>query len=78
VRLSEFWVLADAVFGEAYSRTLARELALSDLDSLTPAAALERGHAPRDVWHAWCEQMDVPVDRRDGGDVERLVPPPRR
>ncbi|WP_062312922.1 DUF3046 domain-containing protein [Demequina rhizosphaerae] len=77
MRLSEFWSLADAVFGPAYSRTLARELSLDALDSLTPVAAIEAGTAPRDVWHAWCEQMDVPVDRRDGGDRERMVPPPR-
>lgn len=77
MRLSEFWLLADAVFGPAYSRTLAREIALTDLDSLTPAQALEAGRAPRDVWHAWCEQMSVPVDKRDGGDRERMVPPPR-
>ena len=77
MRLSEFWVLADSMFGEAYSRTLARELALSRLESLTPVAALEAGHAPRDVWHAWCDQMDVPVGSRDAGDPERLVPPPR-
>jgi len=78
VRLSEFWDLADAVFGDAYSRTLARELALTGLDSLTPAEALEAGRAPRDVWHAWCEQMDVPLSERDGGDDRRMVPPPRR
>lgn len=78
MRLSEFWGLADSVFGEAYSRTLARELALTGLDSLTPAQALEAGRAPRDVWHAWCEQMSVPLAERDGGDARRSVPPPRR
>ncbi|WP_062522485.1 DUF3046 domain-containing protein [Demequina silvatica] len=77
MRLSEFWLLADAVFGDAYARTLARELSLDEFDSLTPAAALEAGHAPRDVWHAWCEQMSVPLHLRDGGDRERMVPPPR-
>ncbi len=77
MRLSEFWALADAVFGPAYSRTLARELALTSLDSLTPAQALDAGRAPRDVWHAWCAQMDVPVSARDGGDRRRNVPPPR-
>ncbi|WP_062465045.1 DUF3046 domain-containing protein [Demequina soli] len=77
MRLSELWSLADAVFGPAYSRTLARELALTGLDSLTPAQALEAGVPPRDVWHAWCEEMSVPLDRRDGGDDRRMVPPPR-
>ena len=77
MRLSEFWELADAVFGAAYSRTLAREMALNGLDSLTPAAALEAGVPPRDVWHAWCDQMQIPLDERDGRDRTRLLPPRR-
>ncbi len=77
MRLSEFWLLADSVFGASYSRTLAREVALTGLESLTPVQALEAGRAPRDVWHAWCDQMDVPLDKRDGGDPERMVPPRR-
>jgi hypothetical protein len=77
VRLSEFWDLADSVFDPVYSRTLARQLALTGLESLTPAQALEAGIPPRDVWHAWCDEMDVPLDRRDGSDRRRNVPPPR-
>ena len=77
MRLSEFWGLADAVFGPTYSRTLAREMAVNGLDSMTPAAALEAGVPPRDVWHAWCDQMQVPLAERDGRDRERMVPPPR-
>ena len=77
MRLSEFWGLADAVFGPAYSRTLAREMAVNGLDSLTPAAALEAGVPPRDVWHAWCDQMQIPLDARDGNDRTRVVPPRR-
>lgn len=77
MRLSEFWELMDHVFGAEYSRTLAGELALDGLDSRTAARSLEDGIDPRDVWHAVCQQMDVPLDRRDGGDRERMVPPPR-
>jgi hypothetical protein len=77
MRLSEFRSLSMAVFGEAYASTLTRELALDDCDSLTADAALDAGWAPRDVWHALCEQMSVPLDRRDGGDPRRVVPPPR-
>lgn len=77
MRLSEFRALADAVFGEAYARTLTRELALDRVDSLTADAALEAGWPPRDVWHALCDQMSVPLDQRDGGDDRRLVPPAR-
>lgn len=77
MRLSEFRSLADAVFGEGYSRTLIRELALDRFQSLTAAAALEAGYPPRDVWHSLCDQMSVPLDLRDGGDSRRLVPPAR-
>lgn len=77
MRLSEFHSLADAVFGSAYARTLTRQLALDACDSLTADAALEAGFAPRDVWHALCDQMDVPANARDGGDKRRIVPPAR-
>lgn len=78
MRHSEFWRLADAVFGEAYARRLGREIALTALDSRTPEEALNAGLPPRDVWHAWCDEMQVPQERRDGGVRELLVPPRRR
>ena len=77
MRLSEFWELADAVFGPTYSRTLARELALTALDSLTPVRALDAGVPPRDVWHAWCDEMQIPSGERAGRDPSRTVPPRR-
>lgn len=77
MRHSEFWSLCDAVFGADYSRTLARELALDAFESRTAAQALADGEAPRFVWHALCDQMDVPLAKRDGGDRERMIPPRR-
>ncbi|MFV0633210.1 DUF3046 domain-containing protein [Demequina sp.] len=77
MRHSQFWSLIDDVFGDAYSRTLARELALDAMSSRTSVQALDDGEDPRDVWHALCDQMDVPLERRDGGARERTVPPPR-
>ncbi len=77
MRLREFWALMDAVFGEEYARTLAREMVVTDLDSRTVEQALHAGLAPRDVWHALCDTMDIPADRRDGGDRERMIPPAR-
>ncbi|WP_082095906.1 DUF3046 domain-containing protein [Demequina flava] len=77
MRLSEFWSLADTVFGETYSHTLARELALDGLDSRTADQALGDGVAARDVWHALCDQMDIPEGARDGGRQENVVPPRR-
>lgn len=77
MRLSEFWDLIDHVFGPQYSRTLAREMHLTGLDSRTCMVALDDGVDPRDVWHALCDQMQIPPDARDGGDPDKLVPPAR-
>jgi len=77
MRHSEFWELATEVFGEAYARTLGRELHLTSLSSLTPAAALDAGIPARDVWHAWCDEMQIPVAQREGLDRSRTVPRPR-
>jgi hypothetical protein len=75
--ISDFWILLDSVFGAASSRTLARRLVLTDLGDRTAMEALEAGVSPRDVWHALCDEMDVPESARDGGDRTRLVPPAR-
>lgn len=77
MRHSELRALLDDTFGEAYAGTLARDLALDDLDSRTSVRALEDGVPPRDVWHALCRQMGIPEQDRDGGDRERMIPPPR-
>jgi len=77
VRLSEFRLAVAEAFGEAYAPTLCKQLALTTLDSLTANDALERGVAPRDVWHALCDQMDVAPAIRSGVDEKRLIPPRR-
>lgn len=74
---SDFWSLLDTVFGSAYARTLSRRLVLTDLGDRTAEEALEAGIPPRDVWHALCDEMEVPESARDGGDRTRLVPPSR-
>ncbi|WP_062072799.1 DUF3046 domain-containing protein [Demequina sediminicola] len=78
MRISEFWALADSVFGESYSRTLARELALDGCRSMTAAESLAQGVPARDVWHALCDQMSIPLSERDGGERTTMVPPPRQ
>ncbi len=77
MRLSEFRGLVIEVFGDTYATTLCREVALTGLDSLTVDEALARGVAPRDVWHALCDQMDVPDAQRRGLDPRHIVPPRR-
>lgn len=77
MRLSEFRQAVVEAFGEAYAPTLCKQLALTGLDSLTCNEALERGVAPRDVWHALCDQMGVDPSIRAGLDDKRLIPPRR-
>lgn len=68
MRLSQFWQLMDDEFGRAYARTLARHQSLPDLSGATVDEALDRGIAPRRVWHAVCEQMQIPPERQLGVD----------
>ncbi|NTV38893.1 MAG: DUF3046 domain-containing protein [Demequinaceae bacterium] len=77
MRLSEFRLAVVDAFGDAYAPTLCKQLALTNLGSLTASEALERGVAPRDVWHALCDQMDVSASVRAGIDEKRLIPPRR-
>jgi hypothetical protein len=77
VRYSDFSQLVDEVFGPAYGRVLVREQVLPALGDRTPADAMADGVEPRDVWHALCDALDVPLDRRWGHDRHRQAPPPR-
>ncbi len=64
MRRSEFRELADHVFGPELARTYARELSLVSLDSLVADEAIEQGVPVKDVWHALCDEMDVPMNMR--------------
>ncbi|WP_372699967.1 DUF3046 domain-containing protein [Arthrobacter sp. JSM 101049] len=69
MRLSDFWRLMDDEFGSGYSRVLASELVLGELDGRSARDALDAGVEPRKVWLAICEKQDVPVSRRLGRDI---------
>ena len=77
MRHSELRAIAAQVFGEAYAPTLFKELALTNLGSLTAKQALDAGHAPRDVWHAVCDEMSVSDAARAGIDPRTVIPPRR-
>ncbi|MCI5826327.1 MAG: DUF3046 domain-containing protein [Arcanobacterium sp.] len=49
---SEFWDVMERVFPEGRARSVAEDLALPDLGSMTPNEALERGVAPLVIWKA--------------------------
>ncbi|MBA4247211.1 MAG: DUF3046 domain-containing protein [Microbacterium sp.] len=60
---SEFLRAIVDEFGEAYGRSLVRDLVLSPLGERTADEALAAGLAPREVWLALCAAMDVPRER---------------
>lgn len=77
MRYREFWDLVDDVFGRAYGRSIAGDQVIGALGDLTAAQAIEAGLEPRVVWHALCDAMQVPADKRWGSDVHRQAPPRR-
>ncbi|WP_402467887.1 DUF3046 domain-containing protein [Isoptericola aurantiacus] len=77
MRYSDFSLLVDEVFGSAYGRVLVREQVLPALGDRSPEEALAAGVEPRDVWHALCDALDVPEERRWGTDRHRQAPPAR-
>ncbi|MFD0704908.1 DUF3046 domain-containing protein [Alloscardovia venturai] len=68
MREREFWQLLEEVFGRSYGRSIASDLALDKLGSITANEAIARGEEPRIVWNVLCDQMDIPDSRRWGKD----------
>ena len=58
-------------FGATYASTLARTHVLGSLGDRTAEQALADGEAPRTVWLALCEDLDVPEARRHGRELPR-------
>lgn len=77
VRYREFWQLVDEVLGSAHGRVLVHELVLQRLGDRTAEQALDAGTDPRDVWHALCDELDIPDAQRWGSDRYRQAPPAR-
>jgi len=77
VRFREFWQLVDEVLGSAHGRELTRSLVIGALDDRTPEQALDAGVEPRVVWHALCDELDIPEPQRWGTDPGRQAPPRR-
>ncbi|MCI6574229.1 MAG: DUF3046 domain-containing protein [Actinomycetaceae bacterium] len=49
---SEFWDVMERVFPKGRARSVAQDLVLPQLNSLTPSEALEQGIAPQTVWNS--------------------------
>ena len=68
MRRTEFDRLTEGEFGDSFRAFIADTHVLSSLGD-TPAALIEQGYDPRDVWIALCEDFDVPEERRLGEDI---------
>lgn len=77
MRHREFWDLVEEVLGSAQGRELVRTLVVGSLGGRTPQQALDDGDEPREVWHALCDELDLPEAQRWGLDPYRQAPPRR-
>jgi hypothetical protein len=77
VRFREFWQLVDEVLGSAHGRELTRSMVLGALEHRTAVQALDDGVEPRTVWHAMCDELQIPDAQRWGSDARRPAPPRR-
>lgn len=63
MRISDFWRRMEHRFGASYAHSLAADYRVPELGA-TVNEALERGDAPKAVWHAVCREFDVPLAHR--------------
>jgi hypothetical protein len=60
VRLTKFWELMNAQFGETYAQSVAKDQVLAALRDRTVNQALADGEDAKVVWRAVCDTFDVP------------------
>jgi Protein of unknown function (DUF3046) len=64
VRLTEFWDLMRAQFGEVYAQSVAKDFVFDKLGGRTVERALADGLDPKVVWRAVCGTFKVPENLR--------------
>ncbi|HTW03085.1 MAG TPA: DUF3046 domain-containing protein [Streptosporangiaceae bacterium] len=60
MRLTTFWELMNAQFGETYAQSVAKDQVIAALGERTVSQALADGEDAKMVWRAVCETFDVP------------------
>lgn len=60
MRLTKFWELMNAQFGETYAQSVAKDQVLAALGDRTVNQALADGEDAKVVWRAVCDTFDVP------------------
>ena len=64
MRLTVFWDRMRALFGDAYSQSVARDYVFASLGGRTIEQALADGEDAKVVWRAVCETFNVPENPR--------------
>jgi len=64
VRLTMFWDLMRAEFGEAYAESVAKDYVLSGLGDRTVSKALADGEDAKVIWRAVCDTFNIPESLR--------------
>ena len=64
MRLTEFWDLMRAQFGEVYAQSVAKDFVFGQLGGRTVERALAEGLDPKIVWRAVCDTFKVPENLR--------------
>jgi Protein of unknown function (DUF3046) len=64
VRLTAFWELMRAQFGETYAESVAKDHVLAALGGRTVNQALADGEDVKGVWRAVCEAFHIPERMR--------------
>lgn len=64
MRYTEFWARMEQTLGRAYARTWAEQQVLSQLEHRTVVEALDAGEAPKAVWLAVWEWLELPATQR--------------
>lgn len=64
MRHTEFWSRLESVLGSGYYEVWADQFVLAELDSRTAREALNAGVAPKQVWAAVWNALDLPATLR--------------
>ena len=64
MRLTEFWDLMRAQFGEVYAQSVAKDFVFGQLGGRTVERALAEGLDPKVIWRAVCDTFKVPENLR--------------
>ncbi len=64
MRHTEFWARMEQALGTSYARFWAEQQVIAELGGRTVVEALDQGEAPKLVWRAVAERLDVPVSLR--------------